>query len=152
MKSKVFSFIVSILLAGCSSSPKEKLINEAEAYLKTSLNDPKSYERESFVITDTVTELKFMKRVDSMDIANVDFHLSLSKSNLENLLSLQEQYKNVGKNILDPEFKKNNYEIDSLNRAKKVFIQRDDSIKKIAIDNSPIKYIYFLANYRAKNS
>jgi hypothetical protein len=87
-----------------------------------------------------------------MDIANVDFYMGLSKRDLENLLSLQKQYKDVGEKILEPEFKRTNNEIDSLNKAKEVYIQRDDSIKKIIVDNSQIKYIYFFAIYRAKNS
>ena len=152
MKLKIFSFIVGILLVGCSPSPKEKLITEAETYLKTTLDDPKSYDRESFVITDTVTELKFLKRADSMDIANVDFFLGQSNRSLENIVSLREQYKNLGTSELEPEFKQASKEVDSLSKAKEVFIQRGDSIKKITVDNSPIKYIYFLASYRAKNS
>jgi hypothetical protein len=151
MKLRNLFFIVSVFFVGCSS-PKEQLIKEAETYLKSTLNDPKSYERVTFLITDTVTELKFRKRVDSMDIANVDFYMGLSKRDLENLLSLQKQYKDVGEKILEPEFKRTNNEIDSLNKAKEVYIQRDDSIKKIIVDNSQIKYIYFFAIYRAKNS
>lgn len=151
MNSKILFLIVSLFIID-NSSLKEQLIKEAETYLKSTLIDQNSYERVTFLISDTVTLLKFIKRTDSINLAGLDFMLGLSKSELECAQSMKDKYKILGTlKENDLRIKKITSDIDSMNKAKEVFSQRDDSINKITIDNSPIKLINFITTYRAKN-
>jgi len=153
MKLKIFLFIISVLLIGCSN-PQKKLINEAQIFLKSTLNDPKSYQPESFKIYDTMTVLAYVRNVTKIDLESADFWINIRNKRITSDKEEIETY-NILK--IDPKtfkdnLKKDKRELDSLNVIKDRLIHRTDSLKKITVDNSTIKYIYLLASYRAKNS
>lgn len=153
MKSKILFIVISVLFVACSS-PQKKLINDAQSFLKSTLNDPKSYQPESFVIYDTLTILEYTQNVTKIDLESNDFSIKMEnmdiksdKDEIELYLLLKSDTKPYRENL-----KKHIWELDSLRNRKDKLIQRTDSIIKITSDKSSIKFIYLLATYRAKNS
>jgi hypothetical protein len=153
MKSKILFIVISVLFVGCST-PKKKLINDAQSFLKSTLNDPKSYQPESIVIYDTMTVLEFTKNKTNIDLESSDFNIKIKnmdiksdKDEIELYLLLKSDTKPYRENL-----KKHIWELDSLRNRKDKLIQRTDSINAVTSDKSPIKFIYLLATYRAKNS
>jgi hypothetical protein len=70
MKTPILILLASFSIYGCSVNlnKEQKLIKEAENYLKESLNDPYSYKRESIVIIDTITGLDLIKEENKVDL------------------------------------------------------------------------------------
>ncbi len=150
---KSLILLAAILIALVSCSVDDKLIKDAERFLKSQLNDPESYERISFT-KDLVVTVSEQEQIDVQDniydckkeIERVEISCRYYRENpLYPFLSKESQVEN------DLMVAKCNKTIDSL---KAVLIQRkQDSITVYnkPVDNKPHR-IVFRAEYRAKNS
>jgi hypothetical protein len=145
MKFKIV-FPLALLVIGCST-PDQKLIKEVESFLISSLNDPKSYDRISFNIKDTTTNLEFKIKSVESDKEHAEFLLNLELPTLQQEIELYKLTKDEYdlKNV-----KKDQAEVDSLRKVISVNNLKLEELKK-TIEDGSIKFIYFHAQFRAKN-
>lgn len=147
-KSLILLALIVIASVSCSDT---KLINDAEKFLKSQLNDPKSYERITF--TKELTIPVFIK--ERLDIKNNIINCKKEITDFEEEISNHSKYLNEYPEELKPQVIQRIAErkktIDSLNVI--IAQYRQDSIK---IYNKPednrIHSIVFRAEYRARNS
>ena len=145
MKSIIF-FPLALFLFSCST-PEQKLIKEVESHLISNLNDPKSYERISFNIKDSITNLEFEKK-------SIETNLKFSQEQVDRDLPILQQEKELLKLTNDmydrDRVNKDQAEIDSLKKIINLNGKKLEELKTTK-DNGSIKYIYFKAQFRAKN-
>lgn len=154
MKLRIEFLIISVLLISCSSSPEKQLIEGAEAFLKSSLNDPSSYQPISLTIDDTLTTLESEKSDVESDLKMMDMDISMKEMDIESEKITMDTYRAYRVPIPKEsplKIKKYQKELDSLNSVKNKLISKNDSLNKLSIDNSLPKYVYLNASYRAKN-
>ena len=144
---KVIIFLSLVLFLISCSTPEQQLIKEVESHLISSLNDPKSYERILFNIKDSITNLEFEKN-------SVETNLKFSQEQLDlNLptLELEKELLKVSKDEYDRiAEKKDQAEVDSLKNIISLNNKKLEEVKAKKDDGS-IRYIYFHAQFRAKN-
>ncbi len=141
-----------MLFVGCSTSPQKELIQDAETFLKSTLNDPGSYQPESFIIKDTLTVYEYEKNAIDIDMGSVDFFIDSDTRSIETRTELLKDYPTSS--IFDNDRKeliKDRAELDSLMVVRERLVQKYDSLNK-AVNDGSIKFIHLLATYRAKNN
>jgi len=127
--------MVSIVLFSCNQTPQEKLTSRVEELVKKELipklKDPKSFEKVSIVISDTITEQNHLKEIISSNLKQMD-----------NLLNLSSEW-----TTLDIQ-KSKEYLNESL-----VLGKQNDSLHKVIDKTNPteISRIEITYTYRAKN-
>lgn len=142
MKRLIFLLMTLLFIYSCG--PNDNLIRIAEKWLLTQLNDPDSYKRESFVITEIVTNDDVPIKQNEQILKSVEGIIETQNQHLELLLSLGEK-----DDVTIFNLKKS---IDTLNIEKQSYLNKIDSLRKNKDKNSEIFTILFLATYRAKNS
>jgi len=122
------------------------LIRKAEKFLLTQLNDPDSYKRESFIITEIVTESDIPIKLRERSIQSTEKIIDLINVALSNAESAEKKDVNIEKEIV-----RYKTQIDSFNIIKKSELAVIDSLKRFKTNNSTKFCVYFLATYRSKN-
>lgn len=127
---------------GCGQN--DKLIRDAEKWLLTQLNDPDSYKRESFVITEIVTGDDVLIKQNEKILKSVEEITGIQNRRLEFALLQGEDNTEATNNLRKS--------IDTLNIEKQSHLIKLDSMRKYRDKKSKIFTVLFLATYRAKNS
>lgn len=152
MKSKILFLIVCMLFAGCSTSPKKEMIQDAEIFLKSTLNDPRSYQPESFIIKDTLTVYEYEKNATKIDLESAEFFIDINNNSIKSQTEILRYFPSSGmRDYYLKELQEDRHKLDSLQIVKDRLTQKNDSLNN-AMDDGSIKFIYLLANYRATNS
>jgi len=154
---KLSILFIGVLLVGCSR--EKTLIKEAEKYLQTQMNDPKSYKREWYKIKDTVTILEYEVQLNKDLITglmkekpqlikdaevyawNIDYYRRQPNSNdflREGLVRENKKYNDVMAKL------------DRIDRAAGDLFNKNKSLLKQE-DTTAIKYLDILIRYSAKN-
>jgi hypothetical protein len=150
-KKSIITIILLVLLAGCSK--EHNLLKQAEKYLITQMNDPKSYTRERYQIKDTVTMLEYEKIVNENLISdikkeepNLYSNLSISEFNLNHVRStgnVDSYWETKSYNDIKRKINIIGVLVDSLHK-------RNNYLSRIK-DTTGVKYIDVLIRYRGKN-
>jgi Zn-dependent peptidase ImmA (M78 family) len=123
----LFSLTLLVLLTLTSCNNSNKIEDECETFFKNQLNDPKSYERISIKLTDT------LKSTDSL--------FQVLQTNSENL-------KKVYINLTLADFSK---KLDENSKIQDSTLKVIEKLRTDTKNNKVYRYVYQL-EYRAKNS
>jgi hypothetical protein len=161
--------IVFIALLLCSCSKDNKLIRDAERFLKSQLNDPASYKKDSLFITAKVTELQNKKEIIHYSILMNSSQITTIKG----FMNDESRYFKMNTNEFEKDINKDGYEgikelynniLTDYNTTTKKHISEVDSLSTVLnqlrkdsimiysqTDNRQIQKIEFKAVYRTKN-
>jgi|WetSurMetagenome_2_1015567.scaffolds.fasta_scaffold259354_1 hypothetical protein len=145
MKKSIFLLLVLPFLFSCSQD--KILIKNAEKWLLTQLNDPDSFKRESFVITEYVTNEDVLIKVHERGLESLDNLIYVINKSLKNEESFEKKDDETKLRIFNSRKK-----LDSLLIERKTHEREIDSMKINKDKNNDIFTVLFLVTYRAKNS